>query len=310
MKATPYFNEIIALVLAKSPFQKKKIERYLAAMGDEFPVEAETFAANYAGYLAQQKVPLEYAVSAYLEMCAEMMKCQVEFMKTGRYPIAEHDEAYETVYNNPAKMKPYMIGLAISQFLWPTHYAIYRAFDQHIRACGPAVDSYLEVGPGHGLFLNKALEFIRPTAGVTAVDISPTSIAITRSIISHFRPDRTAVDYIADDFLAFGSDRPFDFITMGEVLEHVSHPDRFLAKVRDLLNPNGRAFISTSINSPAIDHVYHYRSVEAVREMIAAAGLTIVDERVLPVEDLPLAIIIEKKITINYCTLIKGKSRE
>jgi hypothetical protein len=46
-------------------------------------------------------------------------------MKTGSYPVQLSGEAFDKVYNNQVEMKSYMIGLALSQFLWPTHYAMY-----------------------------------------------------------------------------------------------------------------------------------------------------------------------------------------
>ncbi len=39
--------------------------------------------------------------------------------------------------------------------------------------------------------------------------------------------------------------------------------------------------------------------------MFRKCGLGIVEERVLPVEDLPFEEIMEKKITVNYCAILK-----
>ena len=76
------FNRIVELVIAKSPFQKKKLRQYLEGREITFFEEAELFAVKYSGYLDSQDIPLDYAVSSYLEMCQNMMKCQIEFMKT------------------------------------------------------------------------------------------------------------------------------------------------------------------------------------------------------------------------------------
>ena len=85
-------------------------------------------------------------------------------------------------------MKAYMMGLALSQFLWPNHYEIYRAFETHLKSIGPNLKSYLEIGPGHGLFLLKVLEYLPPEADIHAVDISAASIDLTRSIIQRLKP--------------------------------------------------------------------------------------------------------------------------
>ena len=56
-------------------------------------------------------------------------------------------------------------------------------------------------------------------------------------------------------------DKKFDFITMGEVLEHVNAPDKLLEKINNLLSKNGKVFLSTCVDCPTIDHVYHFRSI-------------------------------------------------
>jgi SAM-dependent methyltransferase len=302
---SPGFDKVIELTVARSPFQKKKLEQYLSGMDESFFARAEEFANSYIGYLDSQGIPLEYAVEAYLGMCSSMMKCQIEFMKTGTYRTTDHDQAFDEIYSSSERMKPYMIALAISQFLWSTHYRIYEAFENTIRENAPNVGSYLEIGPGHGLYLHKAIQYLRPDAVVHAVDISPVSMEITRSIIKYFHPDLSNATFWTGDFLSYAAPVLYDFITMGEVLEHVNEPQRLLLRLEQLLSESGRAFVTTSINSPAVDHVYHFKSVEDVRAMIRSAELDISNEQVLPVEDLPMAEIITKKITINYSAVLR-----
>jgi SAM-dependent methyltransferase len=305
---TQQFKAIVDLVVAQSPLQKKKLNSYLARKDAGFLDEAEAFAVDYCGYLESQKIPLQYAVSAYLEMCAMMLKCQIEFMKTGSYTIQKRSQAFEETYSNTEKMTSYMIGLAISQFLWETHYEILKSFDQAARSLFPVVDSYLEIGPGHGLFLHKAMNYLKPHASVKAVDISPTSIAITQSIMTYFHPKVDSISYSTVDILTYDTTERFDFITMGEVLEHIDLPQQALRTLNELLLTGGRAFVSTAINSPAVDHVYHFKSVDDVRVMMQDAGLTIEQELVLPVEDLPMEEIVRRKITINYCAVLKKET--
>ena len=305
---TQKFDTIVDLVVAKSPLQKKKLRSYLARRDAGFMEEAESFATDYCDYLDSQKIPLEYAVSAYLEMCAMMMRCQIEFMKTGSYTIQEHSQAFEETYSNKEKMTSYMIGLAISQFLWETHYEIFKSFERATEQYCPTVDSYLEIGPGHGLYLHKAMKHLRPGTRVKVIDISPASIAITKSIMTHFHPERDSISYCTDDILKHDTKERFGFIVMGEVLEHINVPQPVLVKLNKLLEADGRAFVSTAINSPAVDHVYHFKTVDDVRVMIRSAGLEIENELVLPVEDLPMEEIVEKKITINYCAVLKRET--
>ena len=98
--------------------------------------------------------------------------------------------------------------------------------------------------------------------------------------------------------------KKFDFIEMGEVLEHVDTPGLLLQSIRNILSENGKLFMSTCVDCPTIDHVYHFKSVKDIEEMISKAGLKIDNKQILPVEDLPMDEIIKRKITINYCALL------
>lgn len=298
------FNQIVAMICERSSFQRKRIQRHLQKRDEAFFREAEKFAVDYTRYLEGQNIPLAYAVDAYLGLCSDMMKCQMEFAQTGEYPVNSFSSAFDNIYNNEEKMKPYMIGLAISQFLWETHYQIYSFFIDYVKTHRDEIRSYLEIGPGHGLFLRKALEYIDKKARVTAVDISPVSINIARSITDYFMKHRD-IAYHTGDFLKLADDQRYDFIAMGEVLEHVTQPQLMLRKLCGMLNLSGRAFISTCVNGPAIDHLYHFRKVGEIRDMIGACGLSVVSEKVLPVEDVPMTEVEQKKITINYCAILK-----
>jgi len=201
-------------------------------------------------------------------------------------------------------MLPYMVGLAISQYLWETHRAIFEFFTLEIRRRRGQVRTYLEIGPGHGLFLDRALSELGHGAAATAVDISPTSIDITRAIMEFFRPNAANVTYRTGDIMMLDMPERFDFITMGEVLEHVDAPGRLLKKVGSLMAPGGGAFVSTCANCPAIDHVYQFNSVDEIRALITGNGLRIERDLALPAEKLPMDEVIKRRITVNYCAMV------
>ena len=91
---------------------------------------------------------------------------------------------------------------------------------------------------------------------------------------------------------------------MGEVLEHVDTPGLLLKSINQILADNGKLFMSTCVDCPTIDHVYHFKSVKDIEDMLIAAGFKIDNKLILPVEDLPMKEIVKRKITINYCALL------
>ena len=207
---------------------------------------------------------------------------------------------------NHIKMKSYMVGLAISQFFWKTHYNMFKHLQFFINN-SKLSQNYLEIGPGHGLFAYYAFKNLKNLKNFHVIDISKTSLDMTKKIISYFNLDKYNISYLNDDMLNISIDERFDFITMGEVLEHVNFPQKLLLKLNSLLSKKGSAFISTCVNCPTIDHVYHFRSISEIQDMINKSKFDIVSEKILPVENLPMDEIIKKKITINYSAIIRKK---
>lgn len=297
-------EQVLEHISETSPLQKRRLDALFQNCSPDFRSEAEEFAERYAGYLRARDLPLTYAADSYVRMCNDMLRCQIDFMRTGKYP-ASVDTVKNDVYDNIETMTSYMVGLAISQFLWPTHYAMYKVLCSCFEKFDGRVKNYLEIGPGHGLFLNRAIDYLPSNARVVALDISQTSLSISKSILHHFRGMGESVDFVVCDVREYQSDVSFDFITMGEVLEHVPDPVNVLAKLGGLLADGGQAFISSCANAPAIDHLYHFESADEISKMIRSAGFAIEEEAVLPVEDLPMEEIIARKVTVNYCAIVR-----
>ena len=93
-------------------------------------------------------------------MCTDMFNCHIKFLRSGRYPVQSLNEAKKNVYFNAVKMKSYMVGLAISQFFWETHYKMFKHLQKMILSRKNA-KSYLEIGPGHGLFSYYSLGVLK-----------------------------------------------------------------------------------------------------------------------------------------------------
>lgn len=297
--------DFVERIYAKSPLQKKRLSTYLAQQAPAFFREADEFASHYGDFLQSRGISIDYVVEAYLKMCGNMLRCQVDFMRTGRYPVASSEQANESVYSSENEMLSYMVGLGISQFLWGTHYEIFSFFSAAIKERANQIEDYLEIGPGHGLFLEKALDSGIRIKDAVAVDISPTSLKLAQAMIEHSLPESHIVRFVLGDILKTELGKQFDFITMGEVLEHVNQPDTLLVRLKQMLAPGGMGFISTCANCPAIDHVYQFDSVDQIRELILSSGLVIEKELPLPVENMTVSEAESRRITINYCALVR-----
>jgi len=87
---------------------------------------------------------------------------------------------------------------------------------------------------------------------------------------------------------------------MGEVLEHVEQPVELLKKLHALLDDNGKIFITTPTNAPAIDHIYLFNNAEDIREVIIKAGFKIEKEQCIYSEDLPKELLEKYKISMMF----------
>ncbi|MCE5271118.1 class I SAM-dependent methyltransferase [bacterium] len=282
IEASDRFCFLRDLVYAKSPLQKKMISSFLSGRDALFWQRANMFADTLLPVAEQLGIEPSYIVDSYLKMCHDMLVEQIKYRRTGRYSRESAAEAYSEVYQSKKVMEAYMLGLAISQFFWPNHYAMYDFFISESGKLG-GVNKYLEVGPGHGLYLVESLKLFGH-ASFFAVDLSPISIQLAVAMTKAFVPDRSC-RFLEKNVNTFdsGKDR-FDYIVMCEVLEHLDCPLLVLDKLRSLLTDGGRLFITTCSNCPAIDHVYHFKSVDHIRQMIRNAGLQIISEIALPVQ--------------------------
>jgi len=304
MQRREKFNKIIDLINQKSSLQKKRLKQYLTEQDEEFWCRTEEFVSSYEKFLHSEMLDIDYLVSAYLKLCQNMIKEQVRFLQTGRYSVSAK-QAYENIYLNRSEMMSYMCGLALSQFLWKNHYAMYRFFNRKILHYADRIHSYLEIGPGHGLFLVEAIRNTQCQL-YEAVDISPISVELSKKTMRFMSDRADQIHFKEADILNYGSSASkFDFVTMGEVLEHVEEPRRLLVKIRSLLSAQGRAFITTCSNCPAIDHVYLFSSIDEIRNMICDCGFDIEDELVLPVENLSPSEMQCYKIGYNYASILK-----
>jgi 2-polyprenyl-3-methyl-5-hydroxy-6-metoxy-1,4-benzoquinol methylase len=299
------FEKVIELIGAKSSLQKKRLNKLNERADSVYLQEANKIASDYAGYLDSQNIHLEDAVDSYLNMCFEMLKMQLDFSRTGKYPLEQYDTAVEEVYMDETEMTSYMIGLAMSQFLWENHYKMLRLFGNTIKKNSNNIKSYLEIGPGHGLYLKKAIESIGKNCGYNIVDISPASIKLTKSIINYFFEDQYRLDYQQKNIFEYETGSKFDFITVGEVLEHIECPDKLLQRIYEMLTDDGLSYVSTCANCPAKDHIYHYKTVEEIDSMITGNSFRVVEKIALPAEEVSMDEAIEKRVTVNYCAVIK-----
>lgn len=293
-------DNVLAVIRERNPMHAKKLDQTLGSQPDTYRRFANDFLQRYVDFATAQGKDLAFGIDSYLRMCADVLIETVRFIESGTYSSTSFAEVHDRVYANPEVMEYYMHGLLLSQVLWLHHYRLFTYFSESLRSYAGDIKAYLEIGGGHGLFIREAVRQLGDKATIDVVDISPSSIAMAKAFVGDAR-----VNYTLADIHDYNPQKSYDFITMGEVLEHVEDPVRLLTKLRDLLAPSGRAFISTPANAPAIDHIYLFTSVDDIRSVIARAGFSVVDELYMYAEDVDEATARDQKVAIMYGAFIE-----
>jgi len=165
----------------------------------------------------------------------------------------------------------------------PIHFSYYSDILAGIRSNGYSTGmSLFEIGIGACECLLAAREIGYETFGIDVIE---------RHVES--AKELYRLDVETSDFLEFESERKWDVIIMGDVIEHVSDPDLAIAKANSLLDDNGALWISTptfeSAYSWAVGHndamrrqQYHlnYFSRESLYALLERHDLMPVDYRI------------------------------
>jgi len=298
-----YLNRILDHIKTESPMHYKKLKKTIPFDDAEYTQRAETFFKSYEEIIEKSGKNIPFAIESYLQFCNDMLVEQIKFYETGVYSSTSFDEVNERVYNNPDVMEYHMHGLLLSQYLWRHHYDILQFFFRNLGQYAHNISHLLEVGGGHGLYTNEIISQFNFDYSYTMVDISETSIQMSKAFVRSNK-----VNYIKEDIYNFTTDRKFDFIIMGEVLEHVEDPLGLMTKLCELGTDAATAFITVPFNSPSIDHIYLFRSPAELKKVYHEAGWEVVLEMVASSEKKKSDVDDDPMIPGMYATFLKKRS--
>lgn len=293
---------IIDFIEKENPIHAKKLKKVFKKQGAEFRKDANQFYEKYNEFAQTLGKSFTFGIESYLRTLSDVTLEYLHFIKTGEYSNNSFEEVNKNVYNNPEIMEYHMHGLLFSQYLWPQHTDIFHFFKKHTSSYKSSVKKYLEIGAGHGMYLSEAMNAFGKEVSFEVVDLSPTSIELAKNFIKNDK-----VTYLLKDIFDYKPEVNFDFITMGEVLEHVEDPVALLRRVKEMLTPNGCLFMTTPANAPAIDHIYLFNNADDIRKVIEKAGFEIEYEYTKYVEDVPKEFAEKHKITLMYGAYLRMK---
>ncbi len=300
--SSAYLTKILDYIGDENPMHYKKLKKTIPFDDAEYIERADSFFKTYEDVLKSQGRDMSFALESYMKFCSDMMVEQIKFHETGVYSSTSFDEVNKRVYDNPEIMEYHMNGLMVSQYLWEHHFRILRFFFANIGKYSANIKNILEVGGGHGLFTNEVIAAFDFDYDYTMVDISETSIQMSKTFV---KSDK--VKYIKEDIYNFESDTKYDFIIMGEVLEHVEDPLGLMKKLCDLGSDNAIAYITVPYNSPSIDHIYLFRSAKELKQLYNDAGWEVVEDMIATSESKKTLAEDDPNVPAMYAAFMKKK---
>ena len=296
--------ELIDQIKRADPMHAKFVEDAAEQLKNEEWAEFD----DYIRFCRQEGRALDYLADCYHTLVKDTQTAQMYFARNRRYEHDSFDAVASSVYHNDSYMSKYMHGLAISAFLWPNHAELHRFFVRHLPT--DISGHYLEIGPGHGFYFLKAAK-ATSYERFTGVDISRASIEMTRRVAEHFlSKEMKSFEFLEAEFLEMvPPSEKFDAIVMGEVLEHVETPERFLHKIAEMSSSTTHIYITTCVNAPAIDHIYLFRTIDEIESMIESTGLTIDNHIYVPYTGKTLEQCKKRALPVNVAYVLKRAPR-
>jgi len=247
-------------------------------------------------------------INNFISFCHEFLRLQAELERTERYHFSTFEEAKKEIYDNPAVMENrYLYGLLFSQAFWINHNKIFQLFRNNFCNSLSKKGTVLEVPIGTGIFLATFLQQ-NPAWIAKGYDISPSAVTLSLKVLSAILGKSslsTLSSVLLEDIFKVTENKTYDRIICGLLLDNVEDPHQLLQKLSQLLAPGGKIFLTTNAWASTIDHLYLFRSVQEIKQLL---------EQYFSIEqDLALSILAskkpeEEKTPVNYACILTRKS--
>jgi protein-L-isoaspartate O-methyltransferase len=303
LRNRPSLLTIVISVVELWPDHSKFVSRSIASHSDEDLNILEEYATDILRLIGED---LPRYIYHYKWMCTAFTKEAMYFLRSGEYRCKTFAEADAQVYSNRPFMTKYMDGLLVSQALWSNHAKCAIYFKRKFLSRLKSGARYLEIGPGHGLFLAQAAR-IPGVSEVVAWDVSPESVKQARGAIETMGVSRPIHISQRNVMTASESPKCFDAIVISEVLEHMEDPHAALRALRSIIALDGELLVNVPVNSPAPDHIYLLHSPAEAQKLVESTGFTVIDQVPYPMTGYTLGEAAEQRASVS-CMLIARPS--
>lgn len=239
------------------------IERY----GRTYLNDAEFIVGKLNEFAARHGHSIEDVLNLYRRFTEQVIEEYRVYAETGKYRY-ETGESPGAVFGNEQFDFCYLYVLTISTALNRSRYEVYLHYREMVRKYLAHGDLLLEIGGGNCLDALFASDFGH-------VDVYELN---SESLVWQEIAGLSGKVNLKIETYDFAESKRYDFVSMLEVLEHVTDPGAYLRGAHRVLKDDGRAYLTFAIRMPQFDHIYHFRSIEECQQLLSEAGFRVVDD--------------------------------
>ena len=293
-------DEFLKLIFERNPRQKSSIMKTM----NLYFTEDDLIQLKEVLRFYRKTISLDEIVDAYNLIVEDTTRETKYFLLHGKYRYSSFEETEKLVYSNYEYMSKYMVGLAISGYLWPNHIKVFHWYRSILH--NHTGSHFLEVGPGHGRYFCEAVKQ-NGFSAYDAIDVSETSVAQTREYLCEnlTKNQLEKCNVFLQNAYDYKPEIKYDFIVIAEVLEHLEKPDKMLELMNKISNDNAFIYITVPVNAPAIDHIFLFETIDSVETMVTKAGYKIIDRLYAAGGDMEIEKAIKRKNAILVGLLAK-----
>lgn len=282
-----YVDDLLSYVRSHHPRSLRGIEE--ARSVD--PAAWHAIAEQFLGWAAKVHGSEGWAprcVDAFARFSSDVILSQARYEEAGHYENSSYEQCNATVYSQQDVMDDYLWGVFLTNFLWSHHMELTLFFRERFVARLPAAAEIVEIAPGHGGWGVWTLSH-RLDARLHGFDISPSSMAIANLVAGAAGVSGRAT-YTVRDALDLGAmaHASADAVICSFLIEHLEQPERLVEVIAQLLDPEGRAFLTGALTAAQVDHIYEFRRESELVAMCEKYGLRVLEtmsvspRRILP----------------------------
>ena len=274
MPDAPLLSRLLAYVEERHP-------RFRRGIAEARDLDPERFARTAEAYLTWLvrgwgDDGLEQAVDAYVRFTSDVNLAQARYEAEGRYANRSFAEVYADHYSDRETMTQYLLGVYLTNFLWPHHFEIMRFFEDRFLATLPDDGTLIEIAPGHGGWGGRALA-LAPNWRLHGYDISPASLDVAGRIAAGAGVAERTSYTEADALTLTTPETPADAGICSFLVEHLEQPQRLFDVIAAQLDVGARAFVTAGLTAAQVDHIYEFRRESEVFALCEHAGLRVVE---------------------------------